>query len=380
MSDLPLLTVHATPPNSKTKKLLATLWEKKNYVLHYRTLKQALAQGVKLKKIHKILKFRQSNFLQEYIDCNISRRINATNPYDKLHYKNLSNILFGKFIECLRKRSKIYLRTSWDGRAGAEYLISKVNFKRLEIFDENFVAIELNKLIVEYDRPIYVGFAILEIAKVLLNDFHYNFIWPRYGQNARLIYHDTDSLLYSFSGGLDPYVMIRENIERFDTSNFSPDNVFKIPPVNQGLLGLMKSEVASNLISEVVTLSPKMYALLLDNLAEIKKAKGIKKYIIEKKLTFDQFMQCLFQNKITICRQNSIRSKKQKVYTIRENKTALVSRDNKRYQIANSHFTLPYGHKDIEKIEANNNMNVINENNVMYVEQEGEEPMDVNEV
>ena len=71
---------------------------KKNYVLHYRTLKQALSQGVKLEKIHKILKFQQSNFLQEYVDCNISRRINATNPYDKLHYKNLSNMLFGKFI------------------------------------------------------------------------------------------------------------------------------------------------------------------------------------------------------------------------------------------------------------------------------------------
>ena len=76
--------------------------------------------------------------------------------------------------------------------------------------------------------------------------------------------------------------MIRKNIKRFDTSNFSPHNSFKIPLVHQGLLGLMKSEVGSNLISEVMTLSPKMYALLIDNLAEIKKVKGILKYIIEK--------------------------------------------------------------------------------------------------
>lgn len=149
--------------------------------------------------------------------------------------------------------------------------------------------------------------------------------------------------------------MIRENPSYFDTSNFPADNKFKILPQHKGELGKMKSEVGDRLIREVVTVCAKLYAVLLENDIEIKRAKGIKKYVINKKLTFDKFMKCVFENKITICRQNSIRTKKHSVYTVSESKIALISRDDKRHRLENSVFTLPYGHKDIDN---NNIMNV----------------------
>lgn len=126
--DLPLLPHRYTPKNSKHSKLMVTLFDRKNYVIHYGLLIQCLAMGLKLTKIHKVLKFKQSHFLRQYVDLNTSMRIKAKTAFERDLYKNLVNVIYGKSIQDIRKYRNIKLVTKWDGAKGAGALISQPNF------------------------------------------------------------------------------------------------------------------------------------------------------------------------------------------------------------------------------------------------------------
>lgn len=123
------------------EKLLLTLYDKKNYVLHFRMLKMAIKHGLKLKKVHKILKLKQSCDIKKYIDLNVELRRRASNKFQTELTKFYMNSMFGKTMENLRQRSNIKLVTKWDGKFGARMCIAKPNFKSCKIFDENLVAV-----------------------------------------------------------------------------------------------------------------------------------------------------------------------------------------------------------------------------------------------
>lgn len=144
-NDYPFCAETKIVPNTKnSKKLLLTLFDKYNYVVHYRMLKLALQHGLILKKIHRVLKFKQSAWLKPYIELNSDMRAKATNDFEKDYYKLKNNAIFGKTMENIRKRSDILLRSSWDGRYGVRKLVAMPNFKKRTIFNENFVAVEMN--------------------------------------------------------------------------------------------------------------------------------------------------------------------------------------------------------------------------------------------
>ena len=177
---------------NKVEKLIPNLWNKKNYVIHYENLKQYLNLGLKLTNIHRGIKFKESQWLKKYIALNTDLRTKAKNEFNKDFFKLMNNSVFGKTMENIRNRSVIKLVTD---KIKAEKLAAKPNFKHCNIFNEDLIAIHMKKTILTFDKPVYLGMCILDLSKTLMYDFHYNYIKKKYGDKAKLLFTDTDSLM-----------------------------------------------------------------------------------------------------------------------------------------------------------------------------------------
>lgn len=343
--DYPFCPENRNVPHTKNeKKLLLTLFDKENYVIHFKMLKCALRQGLVLKKIHKVLRFSQSQWLKSYIDLNTKLRTEATNEFEKNFYKLLINAIYGKTMENVRSRNDIQLKCKWDGRYSARKMIAMPNFKKCTIFDENLVAIYMNKVNVLMDKPIAIGMSILDISKVLMYDFYYDHMKQKYGENVEMLY--TDSFILEVATDCF-YADMQSDLFKFDTSDFAPDNQFNMPRVNKKVPGLFKDELNGEIMTEFVGLRSKMYCVRADRVEKMKKAKGVKKYVLKQSLTFDDYINCIKNNCTIVRNQNSFRSKKHNVFSVKQTKTALSPKDNKRYILSDNITTLPWGHCDI---------------------------------
>ena len=347
-NDLPFCPIHEAPEGSKEKKLLTTLGNKKNYVIHYRYLKQVVSNGLQITKIHKILEFSQSPWLAQYINKNTELRMNAKNDFEKNFYKLMNNSVYGKTMENVRKRVDVKLIKQWEGRYGAESYISKPTFKSCAIFSKDLVAIELRKTQVIINKPIYIGLCVLDLSKILLYDFHYQYMQKKFANNCKLLYTDTDSLIYEIICE-NIYDLMKEDLSRFDTSDYPKDNIYNMPRVNNKVLGLMKDECNGKIVTEFVGLRSKMYSVKVEDKDRIKKAKGLKSNVIKNTITFEHFKDCLFNAKEITREQRKICSKFHMVYTEKENKIALSPFDNKRYVKENCIDTYAWGHVDIPR-------------------------------
>lgn len=342
--DYPLCAETRVPPGSKHEKLLLTLFDKTKYVIHYTMLKFVLQQGLVLKKIHRALKFNQSKWLKPYIALNTDQRTIATNDFEKNLYKLMSNAVYGKTMENMRTRVDIKLKTYWHGRYGAAELIAKPHFKRVKIFDENLVAIEMSQSELNMNKPVVIGMSVLDISKVVMCDFHYNYMKPKYGENVEVLYTDTDSFIYKILCD-DFYADMKKDVRhKYDTSDYAVNNVYEMPRENKKVPGLMKDENNGKIMTEFVGLRSKMYSVRVNNQDAIKKAKGVKKYVLKKSICFDDYLTCIQTNCIISLDQNSIRSKNHVVYTITQKKIALSGKDDKRYILPDGIKTLPHGH------------------------------------
>ena len=180
-------------PVNKVKKLLCTLNDKKKYIIHHETLKHYMSLGMKLGKIHRIIGFEESAWMKTYIDLNTELRTKADNDFEKDFFKLMNNSVYGKTMENIRKRVDVKLINSEEK---GKKLVKKPNFKHCTIFSEDLCAIEMRKTEVCFNKPIYLGMSILDISKTLMYDFHYNYIKSKYGNRAKLLFTDTDSLCY----------------------------------------------------------------------------------------------------------------------------------------------------------------------------------------
>ena len=173
------------------KKLIPNLRNKTKYVLHYRNLQSYLFLGMKLIKNHRMFKFKQSNWMKKYIDFNTEKRKNTTNHFEIDFFKLVMNSAYGKTMENLRKR--INVRLVNNEKDFLKYT-SRPTYVTHKLFDKDFAAIHEIKLVLMLNKPIYVGFTVLELSKWRMFDFHYNFIKENF--NADLLFTDTDSLTY----------------------------------------------------------------------------------------------------------------------------------------------------------------------------------------
>ncbi|XP_072394634.1 uncharacterized protein [Diabrotica undecimpunctata] len=347
-SDFPFAAEHRKAAGSNHSKLMTTLYNKKEYIVHYRNLKQMLANGLVLKKIHKILKFKQSAWLRPYIELNTQLRATATNDFEKNLYKLANNSIFGKTMENIRKHRIVKLVRSWNGRYGAKNLISSVRFHSRKIFNENLVAIELIKSDLVFNKPLYIGMTVLDISKLCMYQFHYDYMLPKLGADkCNLMYMDTDSFIYELYCDDAYEEVIKSDISKFDTSDYAADNIYNIPRVNKKVLGVMKDENKGEIMTNFVGLRSKMYTFKVQSGRVTKKAKGTKHNIVKNVIKFNDYVNCLNHFKEQIATQRSIRSYSHNVYSIEQTKIALSPYDDKRYLISNSFRTLPWGHYSI---------------------------------
>ena len=230
-------------------KLVPTLKNKEKYVLHYRNLQLYLDLGLKINKVHRVLEFNQSPWLKQYIDFNTNKRKNAKNAFEKDFFKLMNNSLFGKTMENLRKRVDVRLVTD---EKKLTKLASKPTYVSSKIFNDNLVAVHKLKETLTLNRPAYVGMCILDPSKTLMYDFHYNYIKTKYGDKAKLLFTDTDSLTYEIESE-DVYQDFWKNKDMFDNSDYPESSPYYYNK-NKKVIGKFKDEAAGVPICEFVGL------------------------------------------------------------------------------------------------------------------------------
>lgn len=212
----------------------------------------------------------------------------------------MNNSVFGKTMENIEKRVNVKLLNHWENRGkvqGVQSLIAKPEFHSLSIFSNSLVAVQLNKTKLFYNKPIYLGFCVLDISKTLMYRFHYDYMKSKFKNNLKLLYTDTDSFIYQiFSQNL--YAEIKPDLDMyFDTSDYPTNNRYEFPLMNKKKVGFFKDENNGKIVKEFVGLRSKMYAIDVDNTKVTTKAKGVNKCVTEK-FTLEDYKTCLFENVI----------------------------------------------------------------------------------
>ena len=210
----------------REEKLVPNLKDKKGYVVHIKALDQALKHSLKLKKVHRVIEFRQSKWIKAYIMLYTRLRKDAKNDFEKGFFKLMNNSVFGKTMENITNRKDMKLVTS-----NKKYLkyVMKPNFKDGHPFSKHLFAVEMGKT---------------EITML-----------------CKLCYMDTDSFVYEIETK-DFYRDIAKDVEkRFDTSGYSKDENRPLPiRENKKVIGLMKDELGGKIMTAFVALRSKMYA------------------------------------------------------------------------------------------------------------------------
>ena len=343
-SDYPLCAESVKCKNG-VEKLIPNLRNKKKYVLHYKNLIQCLDMGLKVTHIHRGIRFVESEWMKPYIDMNTNLRANAKNNFDKDFFKLMNNSVFGKTMENIRNRVNVKLVNT---KEKARKLIAKPNFKSCKVFNENLISVHMKKTSLVMNKPVYLGACILDLSKTIMYDFHYNYIKSMYKDKAKLLITDTDSLMYEIETE-DFFKDISGDVkDRFDTSDYPENHPSGIPTgINKKVLGMFKDEAAGKIIKEFVGLRAKLYSFKMDEGEESKKCKGVKKQVVEKSITHEDYKTCLETGKEQLRKQNIIRSYEHEVYTEEVNKVALSAEDDKRYILEDGKHTLAWGHYKI---------------------------------
>ena len=328
------------PEGSKVGKLAPNLLRKERYVCHVKNLRLYAKHCVMMEKVHRGVSFDQSTFLAPYIRKNTDLRMQAKNDFEKDFFKLLNNSVFGKSCENLFNRVDVRLVGE---RKKAVKLVAKPTYKHHTIYDENLVGVHLRVSKVRLNKPSYLRIAVLDLSKTLMYELHYNYIKPKYGDNARLLFTDTDSLCYHINTE-DFYKDIANDVsEWFDTSAYPRNHPSGIPTgMKKKVIGMFKDESNGEQIHEFAGVRAKCYAVKYQD-KEDKKCKGVKKAVVKKRITFEDYKNCVLNKAQKFITQNMIRSRAHNVFTESLHKRALSAEDDKRVVLEDGINTLPIG-------------------------------------
>ena len=277
-------------------KLVLNLRNKRKYVVHFKNLQLYLPLGMKVSRVHKILKFKQSDWLKKYIQFNTDKTAKARSSFEKNLFKLMNNSGYGKTMENLRKIINARPINNFKDYAKC---VSRPNFISQKIFSKYFVAVHQIKSVLVLHKPIYVRFRVLELSKLLMYKFFYENIKNKF--DAKLLFTDTDSLVYEIKTK-DAYEDFYQHKDLFDFSDYLVDSKF-FDKTNKKVIGKMKDEFKGKIVSEFVGLKSKMYSLITDEEKEVIKAKGV-----NKKIKHEKFVEALCNRKVIRHKMKRIQS------------------------------------------------------------------------
>ena len=324
-------------------KLIPTLRDKKEYVLHYRNLQLYLDLGLKIKKIHRVLKLDQSPWLKQYVDFNTEKRKKAKNSFEKDILKLMNNSVFGQTMLNLRKRVDVRLVTD---EKKLDKLTSKPTYVSSKILNKNLMAVHKVKEALTLNSLAYAGMCILDLSKTLMYDFHYNYIKKKYGNRARLMFTDKDSLTYEIEAE-DVYKNFWNDKEMFDNSDY-PENSQYYCNANKKVIGKFKDQACGVPITEFVGLKSKMYSYVKDDKKCGRTTKGITKCVIKNSIKHEDYKNMLINNEQIHHKMKTIRSLRHQLGSYEINKLSLSCFDDKHYIHDNEISSYAYGHYKIE--------------------------------
>ena len=255
----------------------------------------------------------------------------------------MNNSVFGKTMENLQKRVDVKLVTT-DKKL--DKLTSKPTYVSSKIVNENLMAVHKIKEALTLNRPAYVGMCILNLSKMLMYDFHYNYIKKRYGDRAKLLFTDTDSLTYEIEAE-DVYKDVWNDKDMFNNSDY-PENSPYYCNANKKNIGKFKDEACGVPITEFVGLKSKMYSYIKSDEKGRRTAKEIKRNIIKNNIKHEDYKNVLLNNEQLHHKVKTIRSRKHQLGSCEINKVSLSCLDNKCYIHDNGTSSYAYGHYKIE--------------------------------
>lgn len=330
------------PP--KMPKLLLTLHNKHRYKIHYRTLQFYLKMGLTILKIHQGIKFKQKPWLKKFIEMNIAKRKSASNSFESNLYKLYNNSTFGRLCLNVFKQCQYKLVNDVEKFRSS---VAKPTFRSAQVIRKDLVGIQFSKDVVLCNAPVYVGCSILENSKELFYGYFYCLLSKMYGKDLHLLYTDTDSYFVYIHQGKDIYNDLLLQPKYFDRSNFDKDSKY-FDDTLRGTPGLLKDNFGGKILREFCALKPKVYSVLFNNEKSESKAKGVKKCLTEG-YNIEEYISCLFDERIELCNYNSIRSKRHNLFTINETKISLSPWDDKRYWLSDACSSLAFGHRLIKR-------------------------------
>ena len=326
--------IEIKPDNyTSTEKLICDWSDKKNYLIHYRMLKFYVRHGMIVDKVHNIISFRQSRWLENYITFNAQKRNKAQNDFEKDFYKLLNNAFYGKTMENVRNRLKIKFIKKDDYREIIKQQ-SKLTFNGIHKSYDNCDSYTFKQFEVLKDKPIYLGFTVLELSNLLMYETYYDKLQPIFGpENFKLHYMDCDSFVLSIKA--EDIINDLKNLEDlFDFSNLKKNHEL-FSNKNKKVVGKFKIETPENIwIDEFVALKSKCYAFKCGNNSK-NKLKGISKSY-SRNINFEEYKKCLDgKDYLQECDNYIIRSINHEMILQKVKKSTLSIFDDKRCYINN---------------------------------------------
>ena len=246
-------------------------------------------------------------------------------------------------MENLRKRFDVRLVTD---EKKLDKLTSKPTYVSSKIFNENLMAVHKIKEALTLNRPAYVGMCILDLSKMLMYDFHYNYIKKRYGDRAKLLFTDTDSFTYEIEMQ-DVYKDFWNDKDMFDNSDY-PENSPYYCNTNKKVISKFKDKACGVPIVEFIGLKSRMYSYIKSNEKGRKTDKGIKKNVIKNNIKHEDYKNVLLNNKQLHHKMKTIKGQKHQLGSYEINKVSLSCFNDKHYIHDNGTSSYACGHYKIE--------------------------------